>query len=64
MEPEGSLSRLQGPTNRLYPEPHINPVHALLFHILNIHLNNILPSTPGSPKWSLSLGFSRQNPVY
>jgi len=31
-------------------------------HFLKIHLN-ILPSTPGSPKWSLSLGFTHQNPV-
>jgi len=42
----------------------IDPIHTPTSHFLKFHLNIILPSTPGSPNWSLSFSFPRQNSVY
>ena len=42
----------------------LDPVHTPTSHYLKIHLNIIFPSTPGSPRWSLSLRFPHHNPVH
>jgi hypothetical protein len=42
----------------------LHPVPTTPSHFLKIHLNIILPSTSGSPQWSLSLRFLNQNPIY
>ena len=35
-----------------------------LSHLLQIHFNILLPTTPGSSKWSLFFTSPQQNPVY
>jgi hypothetical protein len=61
LEPEGSLPHSQVPATCPYPEPAQSSPYP---HILNIHLNIILPSMPGSPQWSLSFRFPHQNPAH
>jgi len=42
----------------------LDPARTPPSHILKIHFNIILPSTPGSPQWSLSVRFPHQKPVH
>jgi len=41
----------------------LDPVHTPTSQFLKIHLNIIIPSRYGSPKWPLSFRFPYQNPV-
>jgi hypothetical protein len=60
IEPEGSLPNSQAPATFLYSEPaQPSPYPHIL--LLEIHLNIISPSTPGSLQWSLSLRFPHHN---
>ena len=42
----------------------LNPVHIATSHLLEIHNNNIRPSSPRSPQWSPSLRFPHQEPIH
>jgi len=50
------------PTVSILGQP--NPVHIPTSHLLEIHRNIIHPSTPRSPKWSLSFRFPKQDPIH
>ena len=63
MEPESPLPHSQGPGTCPYPEPGRSSPYPTSY-FLQIQLNRILPSTPGSPKWSLSLRFPHLNTEY
>ena len=51
MEPEVSLPHSQVPTICPYPEPARSSPYT------HVPINIILPSTPGSPQWALSVRF-------
>jgi hypothetical protein len=38
---------------------HLHPIPTTPSHFLKVHLNIILPPTPGSPQWSLSFRMAR-----
>ena len=59
--PEGSLPHSQVPKTCRYPESDRSSPPT---HFLKIYLNIILPSKPGSLKWSLSLRFPHQDPIH
>jgi len=63
MEPEGSLPHSQVLATCPYSEPARSSPYPHT-HFLKIHLNIILPSTPGTPKRPHSLRFLHQNSVY
>ena len=62
MEPEGSIPHSRVPATCPYPEPARSSPYPKSY-FLKIHLTIILPSMPGSPKWSFSLRFPHWNPV-
>ena len=43
---------------------HLDSVHTRTYHFLKIHLTLVFPFKPWSPKWSFTVRFPHQNPVY
>ena len=62
MEPESSLWHSQVAVTCPYPEPARSST-CPTSHFMKVHFNIIIPSTPGSSKWSRSLRFPHPNPV-
>jgi hypothetical protein len=62
MEPKVSLLCSQEPTTGPYPELYASSPH-LPKQFSKIHSNIILPSTPLSSEWSLTLRYSARHPV-
>ena len=54
MEPEGSLPHSQEPATCHYPDPARSSPYPPTSHLLQIHLNIILSSAPGSPSGFLT----------
>jgi hypothetical protein len=63
-EPEGSSPHSQQPANGPYPEPGKSTPPPPPAIRPKVHFDPILPSTPWSSNWSLSLELSHQNPVH
>ena len=57
MEPKGSSPYLDEPATCPYPETDLSSLCPTPSNLSKIHFNIILPSIPGSFKWSPSLRF-------
>jgi hypothetical protein len=61
MEKEPSLSCVATRSHHWFISSRMNPVHSLIFHLLEIHFYIRFSSSLRSSKWSLSFRFSGQN---